>query len=95
MRLTKKQLQYKLAGMDRHDYDAIMETFYELGAVAQPTSVERESELRARLNEAKLWRHISIHDEHSYFAIEGDKRIAYLDAQIAVAQAVIPRRRGR
>jgi len=32
----------------------------------------------ARLDEAKWWRHLVIMDDESYFAVEGDKRIAEL-----------------
>jgi len=33
----------------------------------------------ARLDEAKWWRHLVIMDDESYFAVEGDKRIAQLE----------------
>jgi hypothetical protein len=35
----------------------------------------------ARLEEAKWWRHLSIVDQESYFAVEGDNRIAELERQ--------------
>ena len=33
---------------------------------------------KARLEEAEWWRHLVIMDEESYFAVEGDKRLAEL-----------------
>jgi hypothetical protein len=33
----------------------------------------------ARLEEAKWWRHLVIMHDESYFAVEGDKRIAALE----------------
>jgi hypothetical protein len=36
---------------------------------------------RARLEEAEWWRHLAIMHDESYFAVEGDKRLAALRAQ--------------
>ncbi len=43
--------------------------------------------LAARIEEAKWWRHLVIMHEESYFAVEGDKRIADLQKQQAEAEA--------
>ena len=41
----------------------------------------KEAERKVRLDEAKWWRHLVIMHDESYFAIEGDKRIAELEAE--------------
>jgi len=43
---------------------------------------------QARLDEAKWWRHLVFMHEDSYFAVEGDKRIAELE--LAAIRALAP-----
>jgi len=79
MTITKEQLQYKLAGLDRHDYDAIMELL-----------ADREE--RIRVLEAENDRYEQI---ESKALTEAQERIRALEARNTLNSEALQTQNGR
>ena len=60
----------------------------EMCTLPLPTQALDLSLKRARLEEAKWWRHLVFMDEDSYFAVEGDKHIVALNAEVSALEKV-------
>lgn len=89
-----KLIESKLRAAEAAAIERCIGAFY-LGSIYKPEEVNRirrslspepnflpRKEAEARLEEAKWWRHLAIMDPNSYFAVEGDKRIAELQRQV-------------
>jgi hypothetical protein len=71
-------------GCDSHGAHKIAMDF--MREIPIPTSALDLALKRARLEEAKWWRHLVIMDEASYFAVEGDKHIVALNAEVSALE---------